>query len=48
MHPVDRFPDARRLAAMLVAAGFEKVRYRRFMLGTVALHVGVRPAGPPA
>jgi demethylmenaquinone methyltransferase/2-methoxy-6-polyprenyl-1,4-benzoquinol methylase len=40
---VDRFPDARRLAAMLVAAGFERVRYRRFMLGTVALHVAERP-----
>jgi demethylmenaquinone methyltransferase/2-methoxy-6-polyprenyl-1,4-benzoquinol methylase len=39
---VDRFPDARRLAAMLVEAGFERVRYRRFMLGTVALHVGER------
>jgi demethylmenaquinone methyltransferase/2-methoxy-6-polyprenyl-1,4-benzoquinol methylase len=41
---VDRFPDARGLAAMLVEAGFERVRYRRFMLGTVALHVGERPA----
>jgi demethylmenaquinone methyltransferase/2-methoxy-6-polyprenyl-1,4-benzoquinol methylase len=39
---VDRFPDARRLAARLVEAGFTRVRYRRFMLGTVALHVGER------
>ena len=43
---VDRFPSARRLAAMLVEAGFERVRYRRFMLGTVALHVAVRPTLP--
>jgi demethylmenaquinone methyltransferase/2-methoxy-6-polyprenyl-1,4-benzoquinol methylase len=39
---VDRFPDARRLAAMLSEAGFQRVRYRRFMLGTVALHVAER------
>ncbi|HZQ98832.1 MAG TPA: ubiquinone/menaquinone biosynthesis methyltransferase [Chloroflexota bacterium] len=39
---VDRFPSADRLAAMLDRAGFGKVRYRRFMLGTVALHVAER------
>jgi demethylmenaquinone methyltransferase/2-methoxy-6-polyprenyl-1,4-benzoquinol methylase len=39
---VDRFPDARRLSAMLAEAGFQRVRYRRFMLGTVALHVAER------
>jgi demethylmenaquinone methyltransferase/2-methoxy-6-polyprenyl-1,4-benzoquinol methylase len=44
---VDRFPDVRRLSALLSLAGFERVRYRRFMLGTVALHVGERSAGPP-
>jgi len=39
---VDRFPAADRLAAMLDRAGFKVVRYRRFMLGTVALHVAQR------
>jgi demethylmenaquinone methyltransferase/2-methoxy-6-polyprenyl-1,4-benzoquinol methylase len=39
---VDRFPAADELAAMLDRAGFKVVRYRRFMLGTVALHVAQR------
>lgn len=39
---VDRFPDATKLAAMMDRAGFGRVRFRRFMLGTVALHVGER------
>jgi demethylmenaquinone methyltransferase/2-methoxy-6-polyprenyl-1,4-benzoquinol methylase len=39
---VDRFPAADRLAAMLDRTGFKVVRYRRFMLGTVALHVAQR------
>lgn len=43
---VDRFPDARTLAAMLDEAGFARIRYRRFMYGTIALHVGERPEVP--
>jgi demethylmenaquinone methyltransferase/2-methoxy-6-polyprenyl-1,4-benzoquinol methylase len=39
---VDRFPSADRLAAMLDRTGFKVVRYRRFMLGAVALHVAQR------
>jgi demethylmenaquinone methyltransferase/2-methoxy-6-polyprenyl-1,4-benzoquinol methylase len=39
---VDRFPSADELARMMDQAGFKVVRYRRFMLGTVALHVGQR------
>jgi demethylmenaquinone methyltransferase/2-methoxy-6-polyprenyl-1,4-benzoquinol methylase len=38
------FPDAETLAAMLAGAGLTQVRFRRLMLGTVALHVAVRPA----
>ena len=39
---VDRFPSADELAGLLDQAGFKVVRYRRFMLGTVALHVAQR------
>jgi demethylmenaquinone methyltransferase/2-methoxy-6-polyprenyl-1,4-benzoquinol methylase len=39
---VDRFPTADRLAAMMDRAGFGRVRFKRFMFGTVALHVGER------
>ena len=38
------FPDADGLAALMAAAGLERVRYRRFGFGAVALHVGERPA----
>ena len=38
------FPDAETLAAMLANAGLVGVRFQRLMLGTVALHVAVRPA----
>lgn len=31
------------LAAGLTAAGFQHVRYRQFMLGTMAVHVGTKP-----
>lgn len=31
-----------KLAAMLRKAGFKDVRYRRFMFGTIAVHVGIR------
>ena len=36
---VDRFPDAKMLSGMLSANGFNKIRFRRFMMATVALHV---------
>ena len=36
------FPDAETLAGMMRAAGFSKVTYRTLMLGTVAIHVGVK------
>lgn len=39
---VDRFPSANRLAAMMDRAGFSRVRFKRLMFGTVALHVGER------
>lgn len=43
---LDGFPDADRLVATMRAAGLAGVRYRRFGLGSVALHVGtVPPAG---
>ena len=32
------------LAALMREAGLVDVRYRRFMLGTMAVHVGIRPA----
>jgi demethylmenaquinone methyltransferase/2-methoxy-6-polyprenyl-1,4-benzoquinol methylase len=39
---VDRFPTAPKLAELMDQAGFKRVRYRRFMFATVALHVGER------
>lgn len=36
------FPDAPELAAEMRAAGFGSVRWRRFMLGAVAVHVATR------
>ena len=41
---VRRFPGPEDLAALFVAAGFEKVRFRLLGGGSVALHVGERPA----
>jgi demethylmenaquinone methyltransferase / 2-methoxy-6-polyprenyl-1,4-benzoquinol methylase len=40
---LDGFPDADRLVATMRAAGLAGVRYRRFGLGSVALHVGTVP-----
>jgi demethylmenaquinone methyltransferase/2-methoxy-6-polyprenyl-1,4-benzoquinol methylase len=37
---LEGFPDAGRLAATMRAAGLASVRYRRFGLGSVALHAG--------
>ena len=41
---VSRFPDQRRLAALMRAAGFERVGYRNLTGGVAALHTGTRPA----
>ena len=41
---VSRFPDQRRLAALMSAAGFERVRYRNLTGGIAALHTGARRA----
>lgn len=38
------FPDARTLARMLVAVGFEDVSFRRLGFGAIALHSAVRGA----
>jgi demethylmenaquinone methyltransferase/2-methoxy-6-polyprenyl-1,4-benzoquinol methylase len=38
---VRRFPEAKELAELMESAGFEKVRYRFFAGGIVALHTGV-------
>jgi demethylmenaquinone methyltransferase/2-methoxy-6-polyprenyl-1,4-benzoquinol methylase len=40
------FPNAVELAGLLEAAGFESVDWRLLGMGTVALHSGVRRAGP--
>jgi demethylmenaquinone methyltransferase / 2-methoxy-6-polyprenyl-1,4-benzoquinol methylase len=37
------FPDADTLGQMMLKAGFSRVRYLRLGLGTVALHVAVKP-----
>lgn len=37
-------PNAHRLAGMLAEAGLTEIRYRRLGFGTVALHLGTRPA----
>lgn len=42
---VSKFPDQKRLAALMREAGFEKVAYRNLTGGVAALHTGARPAG---
>ncbi len=37
-----RFPGAPKLAAMMRAAGMVNVRYKRLMLGSAAIHVGMK------
>ncbi len=39
---VQAFPSASHLTLLMWRAGLREVRYRRFALGTVALHVGVK------
>jgi demethylmenaquinone methyltransferase/2-methoxy-6-polyprenyl-1,4-benzoquinol methylase len=41
---VEAFPRAEGLAAIMAATGLTRVRYRRFGLGAVAIHVGEVPA----
>lgn len=43
---VSRFPDQGRLAAMMKAAGFERVAYQNLTGGIAALHTGTRPTRP--
>jgi demethylmenaquinone methyltransferase/2-methoxy-6-polyprenyl-1,4-benzoquinol methylase len=40
---VSRFPDQKRLAAMMRQAGFEEVEYKNLTGGVAALHLGTRP-----
>ncbi|HEX8175100.1 MAG TPA: bifunctional demethylmenaquinone methyltransferase/2-methoxy-6-polyprenyl-1,4-benzoquinol methylase UbiE [Pyrinomonadaceae bacterium] len=40
---VSRFPDQKRLAAMMTEAGFVEVEYRNLTGGIAALHMGTRP-----
>jgi demethylmenaquinone methyltransferase/2-methoxy-6-polyprenyl-1,4-benzoquinol methylase len=40
---VSRFPDQKRLAAMMRDAGFEEVEYKNLTGGIAALHLGTRP-----
>jgi demethylmenaquinone methyltransferase/2-methoxy-6-polyprenyl-1,4-benzoquinol methylase len=42
---IEAFPRVEELAAIMTAAGLVRVRYRRFGLGAVAIHVGEVPAG---
>lgn len=40
---VSRFPDQKRLAAMMREAGFEEIEYKNLTGGIAALHLGTRP-----
>jgi demethylmenaquinone methyltransferase / 2-methoxy-6-polyprenyl-1,4-benzoquinol methylase len=45
---VQAFPTAEELAALMAGIGLQRVRYRRFGFGAVAIHVGVvPPVGTP-
>jgi len=39
---VSKFPDQKRLAALMTEAGFEGVEYRNLTGGIAALHTGAR------
>jgi demethylmenaquinone methyltransferase/2-methoxy-6-polyprenyl-1,4-benzoquinol methylase len=41
---VSRFPDQKRLARMMLEAGFTGVEYKNLTGGVAALHLGTRPA----
>ena len=38
-----QFYTPQQVQALMEGAGFRGVRYRKLMLGTVTVHVGVRP-----
>jgi ubiquinone/menaquinone biosynthesis C-methylase UbiE len=38
-----KFPAPPRLAEMMTTAGLRQVRYRLLMLGSVAVHAGIKP-----
>jgi demethylmenaquinone methyltransferase/2-methoxy-6-polyprenyl-1,4-benzoquinol methylase len=40
----EKFDAPEKLASIMRAAGLERVRYQRFMAGTIAVHVGTRPS----
>jgi demethylmenaquinone methyltransferase/2-methoxy-6-polyprenyl-1,4-benzoquinol methylase len=40
---VSRFPDQKRLAALMTETGFEEVEYQNLTGGIAALHLGTRP-----
>lgn len=42
---VQAFVSPEELAAMMEAAGLQEVHYRRLMMGTITLHVGVKASG---
>jgi demethylmenaquinone methyltransferase / 2-methoxy-6-polyprenyl-1,4-benzoquinol methylase len=42
---VAAFPDADALLALMRAAGLAAVEYEKFGMGTVAIHVGIKPVG---
>ncbi len=39
---VEAFPPAERLVELMRDAGLRNVRFERFALGTVALHIGIK------
>jgi demethylmenaquinone methyltransferase/2-methoxy-6-polyprenyl-1,4-benzoquinol methylase len=41
-HSTERFPEPDALKAIMEGVGLRDVRYQRLMLGTVAIHVGVK------
>jgi demethylmenaquinone methyltransferase/2-methoxy-6-polyprenyl-1,4-benzoquinol methylase len=41
-HSLTHFPDARALAGLMRAAGFQSVRFKRLNFGSIAIHTGVR------
>jgi demethylmenaquinone methyltransferase/2-methoxy-6-polyprenyl-1,4-benzoquinol methylase len=39
------FKTADELMDMMIKAGFEKVAYKKYMFGTIAIHWGTKPYG---
>jgi len=42
-HSTEKFMTPAKLASVMAVAGFVDIRYRRFMFGCMAMHVGVKP-----